>query len=110
MTNDNTILVETFGNNPVIRIIDFFIDNPMFDYCKEDMIRELGMSKITFYKYFKMIEETGIVKVTRKVGKAKLYKLDEKNPVVIKLKELVWVLGVDAMQKVVDKERVPVRV
>jgi len=29
---------------------------------------------------------------------------------VIKLKELVWVLGVDAMQKVIDKERIPVKI
>ena len=109
MTNGNTILVETFGNNPVIRIMDFFIDNPMFDYSKEDMIKDLGMIKITFYKYFSKIEDTGIVKVTRKVGKAKLYRLDEKNPVVIKLKELAWTLGVNAMEKAVDKERIPVR-
>ena len=104
------MLAEIFGNNPVIRIIDFFIDNPVFDYSREDMINELGMSKITFYKYFKKVEESGVVKVTRKVGKAKLYKLDEKNPVVIKLKELVWVMGIDAMQKAVEKEKVPVKV
>ena len=109
MKDDNTILIETFGNNPVIRIIDFFIDNPVFDYSKEDMINELGMSKITFYKYFKKVEKSGLVKVTRQVGKAKLYKLDEKNPAVIKLKELVWTLGVDAMQKAVEKEKVLVR-
>ena len=108
MTNGNTILIETFGNSPVIRIIDFFIDNPVFDYSKEDMIRELGMSKITFYKYFKTLEETGMVKTTRKVGKAKLYKLDENNPAVIKLKELVWTLGVEAMQKAVEKQKIPV--
>jgi len=56
MANGNTILVETFGNNPVIRIIGFLIDNPIFDHSKEDMIRELGMSKITFYKYFRMLK------------------------------------------------------
>ena len=110
MANGNTILAETFGNNPVIRIIDFFIDNPIFDYSKEDMIKGLGMSKITFYKYFRMLEATGMIKVTRKVGKSKLYKLDKKNPVVIKLKELVWVLGVDAMQRAIEKEKTPIPV
>jgi len=110
MANGNTILVETFGNNPVIRIIGFLIDNPIFDHSKEDKIRELGMSKITFYKYFRMLERTSIFKNTRKVGKSKLYKLDEKNPVVIKLKELVWTLGLDAMQKAVDQEKIPISV
>ena len=50
MANGNTILAETFGNNPVIRIIDFFIDNPIFDYSKEDMIKEgLLIAKTTHY-------------------------------------------------------------
>jgi len=90
---EKTILIETFGNSPIIRITDFFLDNPLFDYSKEEMIKNLGISKVTFYKYFTLLESNEILKETRKIGKAKMYKLNEKNEVVKKLKELVWVFG-----------------
>lgn len=108
--NEKTILIETFGNSPVIRITDFFIDNPLFDYSKEEMIRNLGISKVTFYKYFALLEANGIVKVTRKVGKAKMYKLDEENEAVKKLKELIWVLGIKAMEGAVKESEVAVKI
>ncbi len=94
-----TIFVETFGNSPVIRIIDFLLDNPLFDYSKEEIVKELGMSKTTFYKYFGVIEKNNLVKITRKVGKSKMYKLDRKNKAIQKIKELVWVLGINEMEK-----------
>ena len=102
MGNGKTILVETFGSAPVIRIIDFLIDNPLSDYSKEEMIKGIGISKVTFYKYFPLLEESGMVIETRKVGKSKMYKLNEKNDVVKKLKELVWTLGMKAMQRSVE--------
>lgn len=33
----------------------------------------------TFYKYFDNLEDTGMVKVSRAIGKAKLYKIDRSN-------------------------------
>jgi len=46
--------------------VDFFLDNPLFDFTKKEVIEALGMSKQTFYKYFPELEEYGIVKVSRK--------------------------------------------
>ena len=102
MSNEKTILTETFGSAPVIRIIDFLIDNPLSDYSKEEMIKGIGISKVTFYKYFPLLEESEMVIETRKVGKSKMYKLNEKNDVVKKLKELVWALGMKAMKRSVE--------
>lgn len=45
------------------------------------------MSKQTFYKYFPDLEKYGIVKVSRKIGRAKLYKIDLKHPLVEMLRE-----------------------
>jgi len=45
------------------------------------------MSKQTFYKYFPELEEEQIVKVSRKIGKAKLYKINLEHPLVIMLRE-----------------------
>jgi len=77
-----TLLIRMLGNSPKLRILDFFLDNPALDFCKEEAVRELGMGKLTFYKYFKDLEELGAVKVSRKFGKAKLYRINLENPVV----------------------------
>lgn len=107
---DETILVETFGRSPVIRIVDFFLDNPLSDYSKEEVIKNLGISKITFYKYFRLLEGSGLFKVARKIGRATMYKLDEKNEVVKALKSLEWALGIKAMEKAVEESKVAIRV
>ena len=82
-----SILIKTLGNSPKLRIIDFFLDNPLFDFTKKEVIDALGMSKQTFYKYFKDLEKYEIVKVSRKIGRAKLYKLNLEHPLVEMLRE-----------------------
>jgi AraC-like DNA-binding protein len=82
-----SLLIKTLGDSPKLRIIDFFMDNPLFDFTKKEVIEVLGMSKSTFYKYFADIEKYGIVKVSRKIGKAKLYKVNLDHPLVKMLME-----------------------
>jgi len=81
-----SILLKTLGDSPKLRIIDF-LDNPLFDFTKKEVIEALGMSKQTFYKYFPELEEYKIVVVSRKIGGAKLYKINLKHPLVNMLRE-----------------------
>ncbi|MCD6469810.1 hypothetical protein J7L29_03310 [Candidatus Bathyarchaeota archaeon] len=39
-----SILLKTLGESPKLRIIDFFLDNPLFDFTKKEVIEALGMS------------------------------------------------------------------
>jgi DNA-binding transcriptional ArsR family regulator len=82
-----SIIIKTLGDSPKLRIIDFFLDNPMFDFTKKEVIEALGMSKQTFYKYFPELEEYGVVKVSGRIGKAKLYKINLEHPLVKMLRE-----------------------
>ena len=50
-------MIKTLGDSPKLRIIDFFLDNPLFDFTKKEVIEALGMSKQTFYKYFPDLEK-----------------------------------------------------
>ena len=84
-----SILLRMLGNSPRMRIVDFFLDNPLFDFTKKEVIEALGMSKRTFYKYFPDIEEDGVVRVSRRIGRAKLYKVNPENLLVGELRELV---------------------
>jgi hypothetical protein len=89
--DEPTLLIQFLGNNPTLRIIDFFLDNRT-DYSKKEIIEALGMSKTTFYKVWRQIEKFKVVMPTRRYGKAQLFKLDEDNTVVKKLMILDFTL------------------
>jgi len=97
-----SILLKTLGDSPKLRIVDFFLDNPLFDFTKKEVIEALGMSKQTFYKYFTDIDEYGIVTVSRRIGKAKLYKIDLKHPLVSMLREY----EVELSLQIAEREKV----
>ena len=94
-----SILIKTLGDSPKLRIVDFFLDNPLFDFTKKEVIEALGMSKQTFYKYFPELEEYGIVKVSRKIGKAKLYRINVEHPLVKILREYELKLSQEIAEK-----------
>lgn len=88
MVEEKSVLTECLGDTPIIRIMDFLLENHLFDYSKKQIIDETGMAKATFYKYWGKLVQLGIVTPTRSFGKTKLYKLNEENPVVGKIEEL----------------------
>ncbi len=106
---EKSILIEAFGNSPKMRIIDFFLDNKLFDFSKKEIIEELGMSKTTFYKVWDDIEKFGIVEISRKYGKTKLYKLNRENPIVKGLVKIERNLIRESIPKS-EKIRIPVKV
>lgn len=93
MQRDRTVLTEYFGDHPMLRILEFLIENKMFDYSKKQMAEETNLSKVTFLKYFKKLEGLGLVVVTRRFGKASLYTLNEANPFTKKFIGLVLLLA-----------------
>jgi len=99
-----SILIKTLGDSPKLRIIDFFLDNMLFDFTKKEIIEALGMSKQTFYKYFPDLEEYGIVIVSRKIGRAKLYKINIDNPLVRMLREYETKISQEIAEKAKTKK------
>jgi len=86
---DETLFLKFFGTkNPVIRVLDFLIDNEAFDYSKTDIAKGAGISRTTLLNLWKILEETGIVVETRRVGRARMYRLNKRNPIVKKFMEL----------------------
>ncbi|MGQ9718494.1 MAG: winged helix-turn-helix domain-containing protein [Nitrososphaerales archaeon] len=102
--SDKTLLIKYLGDSPVLRIVDHFLDNPMFDYSREEILESIQLSRRTLYKIWSNLERIGIVKTTRKIGKAKMYRLDTENEVVKKLIELDMALGKQAMEEAVKSE------
>lgn|SRR5574341_193640 len=100
-----TLLLRYLGSSPVLRITDFFLDNPLSDYSKNEVIRNLEMGRATFFKYWKELEKSGAVKVTRQIGRATMYQLDRENEVVKQLVKLDMAISRKAMKAVEEVKR-----
>jgi DNA-binding XRE family transcriptional regulator len=72
--------LETFGETPLIKVLDFFLTFPSFDYSKTQVANEVGISRITIGKIWKELTKKGMIVKTRSIGKAELYKLNMENP------------------------------
>ena len=103
-TKEVSVLVEYFREHPIVKIIDFLIENKLFDYSKKQITEEAGMSKATLFKYFPKLEEAELVKLSRKFGKTKLYKINTESKVVKRILDLGLVLADEASKKIIAKE------
>ena len=104
---EQSILIEFFGDNPLIRIVDYLIEKRPFDTTKEEIIRKTGISRMSLFKYWKKIENFGVVKKTREIGRASLFVLNDENPIVQKLLVLEGELIKRTMN--IDSEKVAVK-
>jgi DNA-binding transcriptional regulator GbsR (MarR family) len=95
---DKTLLLQFLGENPTLKIIDFFLDNRT-DYSKKEIIEATGMSKTTFYKVWKILEKFEVVSPTRRYGRAQLFKINENSDIVKKLMILDFTLIKHTMKK-----------
>ncbi len=86
---DKSAFVMAFGDAPTVKVFDFLIaERGLYDYTLTEIAENSGVSWTTLHKIFPMFEKFNIVKETRRIGRAKLYKLNEDNPFVQKLIEL----------------------
>ncbi len=87
---NETIFVEIFGNNPVMKVLDFLITFQLFDYPLTEIARNSGVSYSTLQAMWGNLERNRIVIKTRRVGKSDLYKLNTENSAVKQLIKLDW--------------------
>ena len=82
MAKEKTIFVEYFGDSPTTRVLDFFIENDLYDYSKTDIFRETGVARTTLQEVVDGLLKKKVVIKTRSVGRADMYKLNRGNPIV----------------------------
>jgi len=87
--HEETLFLRALGiKSPALRILDFLMDNKAYDYSKTDIAKGAGISRTTLSGTWENLEKNGLVSETRVVGRAKMYKLNLKSPVVQKFIEL----------------------
>lgn len=96
---DKSVFVETFGESPLIKVLDFFLMYPDFDYSKSQVAKEAGVSRITIEKIWNELIKKEIIIKTREAGNAVLYKLNTKNPKVKILMKLDFELSSAAIEQ-----------
>src|SRR3990167_9001116 len=91
---ENSVFVEYFGNYPLIRVLDFLILSRDMDYSMTEIARNSGVGWTAFSELWPQLTNKEIVILTRKVGNAKLFKLNTAHP---------WVKELIRMDKIITK-------
>ena len=87
---NESIFIEIFGKNPLMKVLDFLITFQLFDYSFPQIAKNSEVSYSTLQTFWDKLERNEIVIKTRRVGKSNLYKLNTKNPAVQQLIKLDW--------------------
>ncbi len=93
---ERSLFLQFFGDKPKFRIIDFMLENNLQDFTKTEIAKGAGLSWASLFAHWDDMEKKKIVKLTRTVGRAKLYKLNEKSHLVMLLKNIEMTLIKDA--------------
>ena len=87
---NETIFIEVFGNNPVMKVLDFLITFQLFDYPLTEIAKNSEVSYSTLQTFWSNLERNNIVVKTSRVGKSDMFKLNTNNPAVKQLVKLDW--------------------
>jgi hypothetical protein len=109
MTERLSTFLKIFGDSPLLRVMDFLVIHEEFDYSMTDIAKEAGIGYSTLKMFWPTLESSKIVAMTREVGKAKLYRLNNKNPVVARFREFYWAATKTKTRQILA-EKIPVRV
>ena len=99
-----SIFVEYFGSSPYVKVLDFLITGQAFDYSMTEIARGAKVGWSAFTRIWEQLLKKEIVVPTRNIGNAKLFKLNKKNPFVIKLIKFDWELTKLETEKLDKKE------
>ena len=108
LMEEESIFLNSMGDSPQMRIMQYMIEGRNFDYTLTDMLNA-GVSWGTLNNLIPKLVRFGIISKTRKIGRATLYKINENNLVSKKLIELYDQLIMRKLDDLEAEEIVAVR-
>lgn len=105
MEAKNSIFVETFGETPVVKVLDFFLTYDVYDYSKSQVAEETGVSRITLDNIWEELIDKKMIVKTRTIGRADMYKLNKESLRVKILSELSFKLASAFADEEIEKSR-----
>ena len=109
MEKTKSIFVETFGDSPTVRVLDFFLTFGEFDYSKSQVAAETGVSRVTIEPIWARLIKGRLIVKNRVVGRAEMYLLNKASPKVKELLELDSRLGSVAADEQVEEMKIAVK-
>ena len=101
---ETTIFREALGDSPVIRVLDFLIEGRGLDYSLSDIAENANIGWTTLHRIWGNLLKLKMVKPTREIGRAKLFKLNEENPAIKELIKVYDTLLYQETEKHLSKE------
>ncbi len=92
--------LEVVGESPVFKVLDFLTINDDFDYSMTDIAKLSEVGYSTLKLFWPRLEGEQLVISTRVVGKAKMYRLNDKNLAVKKFKEFYWAVTKETVRRI----------
>ena len=104
MEQKKSIFLRTFGDTPILRVLDFLVTHRRYDYSMTDIAIHAGVGYTTLKSFWKELIKKDIIKQTRTVGKAKMYQLDRDNPAVNLFLKLYHIIVEKETEKIIGKK------
>ena len=105
---NESVFIDLVGNSPKARVLDFLLESYMFDYSLSDICKNSNVGWTTLHTFWEELEKLELVVNTRMVGKAKMYKMNIKNPTVQLLIKFVTELSFKAGDLEIAKQQVQI--
>ncbi|MEK6835296.1 MAG: hypothetical protein AABX61_03475 [Nanoarchaeota archaeon] len=87
---NETAFLEVFGENSVMKVLDFLITYQLFDYPLTEIAKNSEVSYSTLQTFWNKLVKNNIVVKTRRIRKSNLFKLNTNNPAIKQLIKLDW--------------------
>ncbi|MDP3698356.1 MAG: hypothetical protein Q8R47_02105 [Nanoarchaeota archaeon] len=96
---EESLFIGFMGDSPTVRILDYLLTERELDFSMTDLAENAGIGRATLYRIWGSLLKNRVVTPTREIGKAKLFKLNTKNPKIKKLTELYDMLILEDLRK-----------
>jgi len=82
---NNTLFTELLGSSPELKVFDFLLIHKNYDYSLTEIARNSNIGYTSIHSFWKQWVNKGIVKKTRRIGRAQMYELNKENAFVKQL-------------------------
>lgn len=83
-----SVFIRTFGDYPLIRVLDFLLYSRDFDYPLKEIAENAHVNGQTLRKVWPQLLKNNMVIKTRDLAGMELYKLNTNNPIIQKIIDL----------------------
>lgn len=87
-STEETSFIKVLGGSPVNRVFDFLIENDRTSWTMVEIRDGAKVGYATLKIIIPKLLQNNLIKITKEIGKAKLYTTNQENPVVKRLYDL----------------------